>query len=441
MKSLKIKDNQYKNKEEFFEIKSLINCVADKTLEQLEREGIFVFPEKISESEDLTKDQVILRSFNDKYITGNVMGFLGMGEERLIIESRFNKGEKDYFFQYLLEKVLEFPNFINWETSASQDNKIFNVLLFLFPRYLKEALRKGLFKTYVRKQYNGINVNGTIDVAAHIKKNTPFVGKIAYSQREYSCNNYLIQLIRHTIEFIKGKSYGNKLLKIVKEEVKEVIHYTSDYKAGERRKVIDANQKSIVRHAYFHEYRTLQKLCLLILGNSQHQYGKGTRNVFGALFDGAWLWEEYMNLLIGEYFYHPKNKAGEGAQRLFAGNIGLIYPDFISTDDQECIIADAKYKPIENIGNKDYFQVLAYMMRFDAKRGYYLYPEAGESEDLVLALNQGISYKKNVAPRDEILVVKHGLKIPDQVTDYEDFVEKIMVNEEIFKESLKKKIV
>ena len=80
-------------------------------------------------------------------------------------------------------------------------------------------------------------------------------------------------------------------------------------------------------------------------------------------------------------------------------------------------------------------------MRFDAKRGYYLYPEAGESEDLVLALNQGISYKKNVAPRDEILVVKHGLKIPDQVTDYEDFVEKIMANEEIFKESLKKKIV
>ena len=34
-----------------------------------------------------------------------------------------------------------------------------------------------------------------------------------------------------------------------------------------------------------------------------------------------------------------------------------------------------KMTKIDNIGNKDYLQLLAYMFRFDAKAGYYLYPE------------------------------------------------------------------
>ena len=436
MKQLKIKDNQYKAKGDFFEVKSVVNRVADRTLEQLEREGVFVFPEGINDAKDLTKDQMILQSFNDMYATGNVMGFLGVGDERIVIESRFSKGENDYFFQYLLERVLDFPNFINLETNANQDDKIFNLLLFLFPRYLKQAMRKGLFKTYIRNQYNDGNVRGTINVARHIKKNTPFVGNIAYSQREYSYDNHLIELVRHTIEFVKSKPCGSLLLNSVKEEVKQVIQSTPSYKAGERRKIIDANRKNVVRHAYYHEYRALQQLCILILRNEQHQYGNGTRKVYGILFDGAWLWEEYVNTLIGELFYHPRNKAGDGAQRLFAGNVGLIYPDFIGKDETARIIADAKYKPLDNIGNKDYFQVLAYMFRFDAKKGYYFYPEAGDSADLLLRLNQGTTYEKNVVPRDDISVVKQGLRIPSDAMDYSDFVKKIAANEQIFKESL-----
>lgn len=436
MKQLKIKDNQCKAKEDFFEIKAVVNRIADKTLEQLEQEGVFVFPIGTKETEDLTKEQMILQSFNDKYVSGNVMGFLGVGDERLVIESRFSKDKNDFFFQYLLERVLDFPNIINLETNANQDDKFFNLLLFLFPRYLRLAMRKGLFKTYIRNQYNDGNVRGSIDVARHIRENTPFVGNIAYSQREYAYDNYLIELIRHTIEYIKGKSCGRILLNSVKEEVKLVIQATPGYKAGERKKIIDANRKNVVRHAYYHEYRALQQLCILILRNEQQQYGNGVRKIYGILFDGAWLWEEYVNTLIGETFYHPKNKAGDGAQRLFAGNHGLIYPDFISKKELSRIIADAKYKPIENIGNKDYHQILAYMFRFDAKKGYFLYPEMDDNTDLQLRLNQGTTYERNVAPREDVFVIKHGLSIPSDVITYSDFVEKMKIREQAFVEEL-----
>lgn len=432
MKLLKIKDNSQHKKDTFSDIDGLTGKIADKTLEQLEREGVFVFPEYIDDAEDITRDQMILQSVNDSYRLGNVMGFLGYGNERLIIESRFSSEEDDYFFQYLLDRVLDFPNLVDLETDANQDNRLFNFLLFLFPYYLKTAMRKGLFKKYIRNNYNDSNVKGIIDVARHIEKNTPFIGNVAYSQREFSYDNSLMELVRHTIEFIKRKPYGNKILVKVKDELKLVIEATPRYEAYDRRHIVELNKKNVIRHAYFREYLALQKLCILILQHQKHQIGSGAKQIYGILFDGAWLWEEYVNSLIQDSFYHPMNKGGKGAQRLFERNIGLVYPDFISRDKENRIIADAKYKPLDNIGNRDYLQVLAYMFRFDAKEGFYLYPEAEDTDKLKLRMNQGTTYESNVIPRDDVSVTKHGLKIPFDASNYEEFSEKMKISEKEF---------
>ena len=436
MKQLKIKDNSLHKKETFSQIARLTDKIADKTLRQLEREGVFVFPETVKDAEDITQDQMILQSVNDTYRSTNVMGFLGYGDERLVIASRFSGENEDCFFQYLLDKVFDFPNIVDLNSDANQDHQLFNFLLFLFPYYLKAAMRKGLFKKYIRRKYNDGNIKGAIDVARHIKENTPFVGNIAYNQREFSYDNSLMELVRHTIEFIKRKPYGNKLLVKVKDEVKLVIDATPGYEPYDRQKIIEQNKKNTVRHAYFREYLALQRLCLLILRHQRHKIGTGSRQIYGILFDGAWLWEEYIYSLIKDNFYHPMNKKGVDAQKLFDGNVGLIYPDFISCDSNMRKIADAKYKPIDNIGNRDYLQVLAYMFRFDAKSGYYLYPEANGADNLKLHLNCGSTYEKNVMPRDDISVTKLGLKVPTNVSTYADFVIEIEHCEENFKSEL-----
>ena len=434
MKLLKINDNTQVNKDTFSDIRNLVKKIADKTLEQLEREGVFIFPEFVIDAEDITKDQMILQSVNDTFCTGNVMGFLGCGDERLIIESRFSGEDEDFFFRYLLDQVLDFPNIVDLESDADHDNMLFNFLLFLFPYYLNNAMRKGLFKKYVRNMYNDGNVKGSIDIARHLEKNIPFIGNVAYTQREFSYDNHLMELVRHTIEFIKRKPYGSNLLIRVKDEVQLVVKATQKYEPFNIQKIIDLNKKYIVRHAYFQEYRALQRLCLLILQHQKHQIGLGSRQIYGILFDGAWLWEEYVYSLINNMFYHPMNKGGKGAQRLFNGNIGLVYPDFISRDTGTRIIADAKYKPFTNIGNRDYLQVLAYMFRFDAKVGYYLYPEAVGSNDLHLWLNKGTTYEANVTPRDDICLTKHGLKIPVGFETYEAFVTQMKISENEFRQ-------
>lgn len=432
MKQFTIKDNSLSEKSDFSEISDLTSKIADKTLSQLEKEGLFVFPESVEDTEDITGDQFILQGINDSYRTGNVMGFLGYGDERLIISSRFSAGDNDFFFQYMLNRVMDFPNIVDLDTDADQGSRLFHLLLFLFPQYLKRAMRKGIYKTYIRRRYNDGNVKGIIDIARHIKEDTPFTSRIAYSQREYSFDNDLTELIRHTIEFIRKKSYGHRLLAKAKDEVNLIIDATPEFEESDLDKIIIRNTKNTVRHAYYREYRNLQHLCLLILQHQSHQIGSGSRRIYGILFDGAWLWEEYINLLVDDYFYHPKNKAGKGTQRLFSGNVGEIYPDFIGRNASQRIIADAKYKPIGNIGSHDYLQVLAYMFRFDAKHGYYFYPEADGSDDRELWLNEGSTYENNVAARDDISLTKHGLKIPEEADNYSLFLIRMHAYEKEF---------
>lgn len=114
---------------------------------------------------------------------------------------------------------------------------------------------------------------------------------------------------------------------------------------------------------------------------------------------------------------------------MFDHNRGLIYPDFISRDSEARVIADAKYKPIDNIGNKDYLQVLAYMFRFDAKKGFYFYPEMGEEEDTVMWLNRGSTYEKNIEARENICLIKHGFRIPTDCAEYGVFTEQMKARE------------
>ena len=421
MKIPKVKDNTTYITSRFSCNQCIVSNILNKSLNQLDAEGLFIFPEAIKKVEDLTRDQMILQEFNGKYRTGNVMGFIGYRKERLIIQSRFCNDKEDYFLSYLLERVLNIPNIVSLDADTSSDKRLLNFLLFIFPKYLENAIRKGLYKQYIHKKYNDTNIKGKIDIPRHLTKNTPFIGSIAYSQRLFSYDNMLMELIRHTIEFIKSKSYGSIILSDIKEELKLIVNATQSYRTCDRQKIIEQNKKNPIRHAYFREYSALQRLCILILKSEKHDIGSGIQNSYGILFDGAWLWEEYINILLSSHFYHPKNKSKFGAQQLFSDGKGLIYPDFISKSTDPRLIVDAKYKPIENIRGRDYLQVLAYMYRFDASKGYYIYPDSEGQVPLVLNLNKGSTYENNVSARNDVNIIKLGFKIPNKSADYDDF--------------------
>ena len=430
MDPVKIKDNQVEIERNLLDgIPNLVKVIENKSLEQLASEGVFVFPELLEDSDDLTKDQVILKGFKDKFSTGNVMGFLGFGNEHLVIESRFSNGQDDYFFHYMLGRVFDIPNLTDLKTGMNREYGFLDYLIFLFPFYLRNALKKGIYKEYVLNKYNDSNVKGVIDVSRHIKQNTPFIGKVAYNLREYAYDNDITQLIRHTIEYIKAKPIGNLIFNRVKDEVQSIVKVTQRYNKLDRSTIINKNLKKTVKHSFYKEYLSLQRLCLMILRHQQIQTSTENNKLYGILFDGSWLWEEYIARLVKDHFYHPMNKSKKHTQYLFAKSAGDIYPDFIGNNKEKRIIADAKYKPSKNINGDDYLQLLAYMYRFESNTGFYFYPQNDESKDISikeLELISGSTFD-SIVSRDEpgVKVIKLGFPVPLEYSGSEEIMNKI----------------
>ncbi len=451
--TVSIEDNGKVSSENIEKVPGIVEAIRNKTLRDLENEGCFVIPNSLKNSEDLGEEQFILQSIfqggKEELFTGNVMGFLGKDKdkegrpinERLIIHSRFSRSlDKDFFLWYMLCEVFGVapPSLVNFKTDASTNDEVLDLLCLVFPYYLKEAMKKGVYRTYVEREYNDPKVKGTIDIARHIALNTPFVGNIAYKRTEFSSDNYLTELVRHTIEHIRRKPFGGDLLSQVKPEVASIVESTPRYNQAEKRYWINKNKQKIARHAFYKEYLTLQKLCLKILQNRKNAFDESHDKIYGILFDGSWLWEEYVNKLVGKWFYHPKNRTGEGVQYLFEKNNEKIYPDFIGRD-KEIIIADAKYKPKGNIRINDYYQVLAYMSRFDSRHGFFLYPEVAVDEqgdkpcDKPLILGTGHTYGSTKPRRvEKITINKLGLVIPKEKSSFDDFRKKMRSQERIF---------
>lgn len=433
---MRITDNQYKIvKEEFVEeYPKLSNLLLDRTLESLSQdERVFIFPNDLKNSSDLERDQKIFETVNQEIKTGNVIGFLGYGQERLTISSRFSIKGDDYFLHYLLQKVLHI-NLTSLDVALSREDKLYQLLMYLFPKYLQAAIRKGLYKEYQRFFHNDSHVKGVIDVRNHLKKNLPFTGKIAYITREFTYDNPLMQLIRHTIEYMKNqKSIGRGVLDNLstsREHVSEIIRVTPSYKLANRAKIIRSNQTKPLRHAYFREYRKLQELCLMILNREKHGLGMQEQKIHGILFDVSWLWEEYVYTLLPRDFIHPRNKNKTDGISVFSNHERKVFPDFYHKELK--IVLDAKYKKLEDtekgINREDLFQLISYSYILEAEHAGLVFPSKEKVVDNEIGKLAGYG----------ALLKKWSIQIPGQAENYQDFVRSIESFEKVFIENLGK---
>ena len=431
---MRITDNQHRIAKEDFvtEYPNLSQALLDRTLDNLSREdNIFIFPNDLMNSPDLDKDQKILETVNQEIKTGNVIGFLGCGQERLTISSRFSDEYNDHFLHYLLQKVLHI-NLTSLDIALSREDRLYQLLMYLFPKYLQAALRKGLYKEYQRFSHNDCHVKGGIDIGNHLKKNLPFTGNVAYTTREFTYDNPLMQLIRHTIEYMKNqKSIGRGVLENLstsRENVAEIVRVTPTYKLANRAKIIRLNQTKPLRHAYFREYRKLQELCLMILNREKHGLGYQEQKIHGILFDVAWLWEEYVYTLLPKDFTHPRNKEKKGGISVFSDRERKVFPDFYHKELK--IVLDAKYKKLEltekGINREDLFQLISYSYILKAEQAGLVFPSKEKVVDNEIGKLAGYG----------ALLKKWSIQVPGQAENYQDFVREIESFEKVFIENL-----
>lgn len=419
-----------------------LRVIADVEISNISLEdypNLLVFPDSFS-SYDRDFGKKVICSIADegrKLCTNSMVGFIGRNNTHLSIHSRFaDNGKEDFFLHYMLQKVAKI-NLFNLQHTMDEDS-VFDFLLYLFPLYLKNAISQGVYRQYITHKYNDANVRGVIDVSRHIKYNEPFNGAVAYTTREYSYDNHITQLIRHTIEFI-SKNGGDDILNIdedTKQAVAQIIGATPSYLSNELQSIINKNLTPIA-HPYYNEYAPLQRLCLQILRHEELKYGQEEDEVYGVLIDAAWLWEEYLATILGGKYNHYLKDTGKRFY-LFKPKKQQIIPDYLSLDKK--IVADAKYIPLnEKTWFKEdsasataiYYKTITYMYRFCSKEGYLFYPHPDEEvspiKDEIITEIEG----ENVGS-----ITKLGLRIPSNCSDFNEFTSRINEEETIFNNQL-----
>ena len=447
-KVIHLTDNCYDgiliDKEDILDIQQIANLgnLQDTT-------DLLVFPHSFSEMKDGVGYLPILSLCGHKYVgeecvsvkacTGNLMGFVGINDTSVSIHSRFthkkqngtvDESSQDYFLYYLLQKVFSI-NIFNLDHYNSQEDRIFDFMLFLFPAMLKKALSQGLYKEYQTRYHDDDKVKGVIDVNRFIRNDIPFKGTISYTARERSFDNPMTQLIRHTIEYIRRHPFGSSILNNDTDTVEKtnlIVQATPSYCQRDRLRILNANLRPKV-HPYFTKYQDLQRLCVLILRHEALKYGKEKNKIHGVLFDGAWLWEEYLNTILKkEGFEHPQNKTSQGGIRMFKNQTDedsctsasrKLYPDFHKKD----YILDAKYKRLNgNVGREDLYQVVTYMYCMDYRFGGYIYPSEG-GQNLTRYKLAGVGCRYNAEEGGILSVIP--FEVPQSKLNWNVFVEQI----------------
>lgn len=326
----------------------------------------------------------IFSNFNNEYSAQKYVGVLEYKGNKIVIGSRFDSDNNQFFLQYVFSNAFDMQGkiFDEMNTFGKSEDSWDLLLVIIYARELKEAMKKGLFRVYRNYQYNDSKVKGQIDIARHIKLNMIDNGKVAYNSREYSIDNYYNYLFLKAYDVI-DKKYPNILKRLIAddENVKSGISslrskLVNDLKSQE---ILKNTNKRIV-HPVYKKYEELRKTSTLIL----RKMGINTMNsdntkVTGFVIDMTKLWEQFIEKTMFRKI-EPNNYSI--AQKTFPILNGkrTLQPDFYWR--KKNLVIDAKYKSSWGLTlnndwgyvREDVFQVLTYMLSLKCRFGGVVFP-------------------------------------------------------------------
>lgn len=317
--------------------------------------------------------------------TGNLMGVLRFREEngtsvQVEVLSRFDKGTNNFFLNYLLSKAFDI-GLGNDSVTATQPSILDLLLDVLFVRRFGEAAKNGLLRQYRTYRNNDWNFKGRLDLPRHIRENLPLPRGIAYVKREIDLDvpvNRLLLLAALVVRKRRPDLFERN--EDASDAFRELRTAIPD--PGDVRSVLSHRDcREPVRHPFYREiWEPLRQIARMILEEEKwHLFHESEEAVSGVVFDGSWLWEEYVaSILVPTGFRH----CVRGGDRLYAFKDPFrrpFYPDFLlpPTQGHGGIVLDTKYKRSNPTGARsDVHQVLCYLLLSGAMFGGLVFPPA-----------------------------------------------------------------
>ena len=321
--------------------------------------------------------------------TSNLMGALRFrspesGESvQVEILSRFDNGSNNYFLNYLLSKALNVA--VGSETVVAQNSSVLDLLLdVVFVKRFGDAARNGLLRQYRTYRNNDWNFKGRLDVSRHIRENLPLPHGIAYVKREIDLDvpvNRMLLLASQVVQRRRPDLFDNN------EDATDAFRIlrTGIADPGDIRTVLSCRDcRESISHPFYREtWEPLRQIARMILEEEKWQIFQedAEEEVSGVVFDGAWLWEEYLATVLAECGYNHCVRSQQPESDKFeslknennSNNVAPMYPDFVRKDgDRYIALADAKYKRF--LTRDDRLQMIAYSFIYDTKVVSIIYP-------------------------------------------------------------------
>lgn len=276
----------------------------------------------------------------------------------LEIGTPFDAPDKPFFLIKMLQSALPDLKFSNNEIPRSMEDIFEFLLVYYYKTVLLKTHMLGFFRTYQRFEQNNDRLRGSIDIARHIRLNAGMNnGKIAYSYRENTSDNYFNHLLIFTYfelkkRFPKPVQYAIENNFNIKSIIEELKLSAPSYQQKNLRKVIEQNRKPIVQ-PYYQPYEELRQICLRILENmgisiSDEDTGS---NVEGILFYMPDLWERFVEKFLNHFDKVKNNELSYESQneleifQVENNYTRTIRPDFVFyKNNLPVMVLDAKYR-------------------------------------------------------------------------------------------------
>ena len=340
--------------------------------------------------------------------------FLTKVETNLFYMLSFLKSEDE--FLYDIERPIEIKEGANF----------FDIIGRLFLNELKEIIKKGLLKKYVKKHENIGFLKGKLNIKGQIQNNVNIKSKFSCIYDDLTVNNLenqiilkaltlLIPMIRFNVDLIKDlKSYEH----ILKDFVELVDVSPSD-----------CNKIHFNRLNEY--YSTIINFSKLILEEnfirSEH---RGRSRGFNFIVNMNKVYEDFITEMVKDVVSKDFKEHTVVSQHRFNGLVKereiVTIPDIILKQngvdsDSYPLIIDAKYKREDK--NTDYYQVIAYSLAIPkVKACCLIYPQTEKN------IKKGLTLRRDITNQEGLEVKLYASTVDLHMgndLEFDDFITKI----------------
>jgi len=320
------------------------------------------------------------------------------------------------------------------ETEISDIKKnrsdFFEILIYLFVKNLNDLIQNDLYKKYIIEAENLNYLRGKLLIHQDIRVNITSKHKFFCEFDEFTENNLLNQILKYTIELLRGVSVQNNNQKLL-------THLSFIFSDVSLNRINSSHFKKLHFDRLNEPYKPIVDLCQLFIENSSVELRPGHFKTFTFVFDMNKLFEEF----IFEFIRRNKDKISSDILNV-GHECGYMFdvpekfqlkPDIVlNMKNGKKIIIDAKYKMLDEekihggISQSDMYQMFTYgSRRFGADELILLYPKSIEISEN----NRGFYRVNKLDKRDECKFRVHIRQIPIEIDLKLESGKKELINE------------